>query len=272
MADKRRSIFNSIRLERNISYPFPTIVSIVSIFIFIASYSTLGLGRYTTSFYLSPGWNSTAVAEELIESVYNVSSRAIAIPIFDFVYVVLLLVPLLIAFNLAQGYSNNQLKMLLSCPIKRRTIILLKSGLVILLLSSSGTIGLLFSLFFFFPFSIDLSSLLLLIVTFWISVSVIVSTCTLLAVISRSARITAFVGVGLWIVALNELSMSNTHPLVRYLLFPLQVAISYIMPTLSGLFKDGTTLIDVIIGSCSALAFSVGLLILSLFLFKRQEI
>ncbi|MBY8997821.1 MAG: hypothetical protein KGD60_08810 [Candidatus Thorarchaeota archaeon] len=272
MPENRKDIFNSIRLERNISYPFPTIVSIVSIFIIVAAYSILGIGRYNMSFYLSPGWNSTAITEKLVESVNTVSSRAIAFPILDFVYVVVLLVPLLIAFNLAQGYSNGQMRTLLSYPIRRRTVLLLKSGLVILLVSSSGTLGVLFSLLYFFPFSISLNSFLILIATFWISVSLIASTCTLLAVVSRSARITAFVGMGLWMVALSDLSMPYTHPLLRYPLFPIQVAVSYIDSSVSVFFREQTTLFDVIFGSGSALILSVALLILSVFIFKRQEI
>ena len=56
MSEKKNDTANYIRLERNISYPFPTIVGILSIFIVIVAYSSLTIGMYAREIYLAPGW------------------------------------------------------------------------------------------------------------------------------------------------------------------------------------------------------------------------
>jgi ABC-type transport system involved in multi-copper enzyme maturation permease subunit len=272
MSENKNDTINYIRLERNISYPFPTIVGILSIFIAIVAYSALTIGMYAREIYLAPGWNITAISEELVESVNTVNTQAIVFPFLNCLYVVILLAPLLVAFNLAQGYGNGQIRTLLSCPIRRRTVLLLKSGFVVFLISISVTIGVVLSLLFFYPFSIESYSVLIMTGTFWITVFVITSTCTLLAVTSRSTRITAFVGVGLFLYTFTMINQPSMHPMVQYLFFPLIIALGHVYPEQPPIWLEKTSLLDVFMGSGSAILFGIALLILSLFIFKRQEL
>jgi hypothetical protein len=238
-------------------------VGILSIFIAIVAYSALTIGMYAREIYLAPGWNITAISEELVESVNTVNTQAIVFPFLNCLYVVILLAPLLVAFNLAQGYGNGQIRTLLSCPIRRRTV---------LLLSISVTIGVVLSLLFFYPFSIESYSVLIMTGTFWITVFVITSTCTLLAVTSRSTRITAFVGVGLFLYTFTMINQPSMHPMVQYLFFPLIIALGHVYPEQPPIWLEKTSLLDVFMGSGSAILFGIALLILSLFIFKRQEL
>jgi ABC-type transport system involved in multi-copper enzyme maturation permease subunit len=271
MAEKNDR-FKYLKLERNFSYPFPVIVAIISIFIFVASYSILGIGLWNRNLYLTPDWNSTALSGELVESINTENAYAMINPIFDCLYIVMLLAPLLIAFNLAQGYSNGQIRTLLSYPISRRTVVLSKSGFIVLLLSLAGTIGALFSLIVFYPFSIDLYTMLILIVTFWVSTFVITATCTILAIVSRNALITAFVGVGLWEIFAPLWTQPNVHPVILYLLFPFFLAISHVNPQQPPFHLVEKPVIDLILGWGCSIAFSIMLLILSVIIFKKQEI
>ncbi|MFO7837092.1 MAG: hypothetical protein R6V83_10565 [Candidatus Thorarchaeota archaeon] len=272
MVDKKNSVYNSIRLERDMSYPFPAIVGILSIFLFAAAYSMLGVGVSNRYVYLSPGCNSTAISEEMVSSVDATNTIATVYPIINCIYVVMLVAPLLIAFNLAQGYNNGQMRTLLSYPIKRRTVLFLKNGSVIFLMFSSGIIGTFFSWVFYFPFSIDLYSVMILIMTYGITVLAICSTCTLLAVLSRSARITAFVGVGAWMIVYTTFVTAVTHSPAAFLLFPLHLGITHISHGGPPYYYEETELFNVLLGSGITLVLVIVVLILSVIIIERQEI
>lgn len=274
MVDDKIRRFNALRLEINISYPFPSIVSIFSVFIFIASFSLLGISTYGLGTSVPVGWDSTLITEQLGESIRTMINRATITSILNSFFLVLLVVPLLVAFTFALGFSNGQIRTLLSYPISRKNLILIKSGVVFVLVVSAITSGGLLGMIFFFPFSIDILLLFQLIIPLWITIFLMTVGCVLIATLSQSAPITIAGGVGIWSGAFVLYTMQSTQSIIMSVLIPVLSAINYIDPNPPSpiSFMGTTPLSDVLFGSGIALVLGIFLLYLSVFLFRKMEV
>ncbi|MHA1929187.1 MAG: hypothetical protein ACTSV2_11495 [Candidatus Thorarchaeota archaeon] len=272
MSKNKDCKFNTLHLEISISYPFPFIVVIFSLFIIAGLYSLVTMPMYGMDLYIPKGWNSTIVTEELATSIRKMTTQATVYSMLSGLYIVLMLLPVIIGFNLASGINSGQIQTLLSYPIGREKLILVKTGLVFVLVSGSLTTGSLFSLLFFYPFSIDLASLCLLNITLWITLFLITSTCVFIAVISKSALMTVITGTGGWVIAFMIFMTPSTPSHIRNLLFPVLIAMNHINPGFPMMFLEGISMFDIFIASGAAIAIGCLLMYFSIMLFKRLEI
>jgi len=274
VSENRTRKFSIHHLEINMSYPFPSIIGFLSLFIFIASASLQILPDVGMVLYLPIGWDSIVMGEELATVIRIMTTRAAALSILNSFYIVLLLVPLLIAFNLALGFGNGQIRTLLSYPVGRRKLLLVKSGVVFILITTAVTLGSIIGLVFFYPFSIDLVVLGQLLIPLWITVFLITTSCVFIAVLSKSAPLTAGGGIGLWFGAFVMIPTQSIPSFLMYILYPILAAINYVNPgppnPLSYLWT--TTITDVLYGCGAALVLGVLLLYLSIMVFRRVEV
>lgn len=276
MSENKARKFSTHRLEINISYPFPTIIGLLSLFIYIASVSLQGLPDYGMELYLPIGWDSIAMTEELVSAIWTLTARAAVLSILNSFLIVLLLVPLLIAFNFALSFSNGQIRTLVSYPIGRGKLLLVKSGLVFILMATAVTLGGIIGLVFFYPFSIDVVLLGQLLIPLWITVFLMTASCTFIAVLSRSAPVTAVGGIGLWFGVFVMIPTQSVPSFLVYALYPVLAAINYITPgspspsPISYLWS--TSMNDVLYGCGVALVLGILLLYLSIMVFRRLEV
>ncbi len=276
MSENKARKFSTHRLEINISYPFPTIIGLLSLFIYIASVSLQGLPDYGMELYLPIGWDSIVIGEELATAIWTMTTRAAVISILNSFLIVLLLIPLLIAFNFALSFNNGQIRTLVSYPVGRGKLLLVKGGVVFVLIATAVTLGGIIGLVFFYPFSIDVVLLGQLLIPLWITVFLMTASCTFIAVLSRSAPVTAVGGIGLWFGVLVMIPTQSVPPFLVYALYPIFAAINYITPgspspsPISYLWS--TSMNDVLYGCGVALVLGILLLYLSIMVFRRLEV
>ncbi len=276
MSEDKARKFSAHRLEISMSYPFPSIIGFLSLFIYIASVFLQGLPDYGMELYLPIGWDSIAMTEELATAIQTMTMRASVLSILNSFLVVLLLVPLLIAFNFALSFNNGQMRTLVSYPIGRGKLLLVKSGLVFILIATTVTLGGIIGLVFFYPFSIDIVVLGQLLIPLWITVFLITASCVFIAVLSRSAPVTAAGGIGLWFGVFVMIPTQSVPSFLVYALYPVLAAINYITPgspspsPISYLWS--TSMNDVLIGCGVALVLGILLLYLSIMVFRRLEV
>ncbi len=276
MGENNTRKFSTHRLEINMSYPFPTIVGLLSLFIYIASVFLQGLPDYGMELYLPIGWDSITMSEELATAIQTMTIRVSVLSILNSFLVVLLLIPLLIAFNFALGFNNGQIRTLVSYPIGRGKLLLVKSGLVFLLIATTLTLGGIIGLVFFYPFSIDIVVLGQLLIPLWISVFLITASCIFIAVTSRNAPVTAVGGIGLWFGVFVMIPTQSVPSFLVYALYPILAAINYVTPgtpnpsPISYLWS--TSMNEVLIGCGIALVLGILLMYLSIIVFRRLEV
>ena len=276
MSEDKARKFSTHRLEISMSYPFPYIVGFLSLFIYIASVSLQNLPDFGMELYLSIGWDSIAMTEELATAIQTMTTRASVLSILNSYYIVLLLVPLLIAFNFALSFGNGQIRTLVSYPVGRGKLLLVKSGLVFILIATAVTLGGIIGLIFFYPFSIDVIVLGQLLIPLWITIFLMTASCTFIAVLSRSAPVTAVGGIGVWAGVFVMVPTQSIPSFLVYALYPVFAAINYVSPDppsaspLSYLWT--TSMNDVLIGCGIALVLGILLLYLSIMVFRRLEV
>jgi len=256
------------------SYRFPSIVAFFSLFLGIASYSILNLMRFRLriDFYLPSNWNTTAATEQLASAVPVLSTYVSVCAFFNCLYIIMAVIPLLVAFNFANGFTNGQFRTLLSYPIGRNRLLLIKVGVVVVLVSTSVIVGGVVSTAFYYPFLIDYTALLLLSISFCVTVYLITTACLLISVISRSAPVTAFAGIGVWVVAFIIITMPSIFPMLGATLFPFITTATYIFPDLSIAYLGTVTMLDVLSVWASALILGTMLFYISMWLFNRLEL
>jgi hypothetical protein len=276
MSENETRKFPSLRLDMNMSYPFPSIVGLLSFFIYVTSVSLQGLPDYGMKFYLPIGWDTAVLTDELAAAIRAMTTRASVVSILNSFYIVLLLVPLLIAFNFALSFGNGQIRTLVSYPIGRGKLLLVKSGLAFILIAATVTLGAIIGLIFFYPFSIDVVLLGQLLIPLWITVFLMTTSCLFIAVLSRSAPITAAGGIGLWVGTYVMIPGQSIPPFLAYSLYPILAAINFIMPDYPSpspfSYLWTTSMSDVLYGCGVALVLGLLLLYLSSMVFRRLEV
>jgi len=258
------------------SYPFPTIIGLLSLFIYIASVSLQGLPDHGMQLYLPIGWDPVVMTDELAAAIRTMTTRASALSIVNSFHIVLLLIPLLIAFNFALSFGNGQIRTLVSYPIGRGKLLLVKSGLVFILIATTVTVGAITGLIFYYPFSIDVVVLGQLLIPLWITVFLMTTSCMFIAVLSRSAPITAVGGIGLWVGIYIMIPGQSIPPFLAYSLYPILAAINFVAPESPGpspfSYLWTTSMTDVLYGCGIALALGILFLYFSIMVFRRLEV
>ncbi len=274
MSENKTRKFSTHRLEINMSYPFPFIIGLLSLFIFVASISLLNQASGDLDIYLPIGWDNVAITEELTATIRSMTTRAAVVSILNSFYIVLLLVPLLVAFNFALSFGNGQIRTLVSYPIERKKLLLVKSGVIFVLMTVSVTLGSIVGLFFFCPFSIDVVVLCQLLGPLWITIFLMTVSCLFIAVLSRSASVTAAGGIGMWFGAFVVIPLPSTPSFIVNLLFPIFSAMKYVNPNPTSPFwySGATSFNDVLYGCGAALALGALLLYFSTLVFRRLEV
>lgn len=261
------------RLEIDMSYPFPSIVGLLSLFIIAASVSLQSLPDYGMEISLPIGWDTTVLPQELAAVIRIMTTRSATFSILNSFYILLFLVPLLIAFNLSLGFGNGQIRTLVSYPVGRMKLLLAKSGVVFILTTTAVTLGGIMSLVFFYPFTIDLVVLAQLLIPLWITVFLMTTSCVFIAVLSRSAPLTAVAGIGVWVGAFVMIPSQSLPSYVVYVIYPLLAAINCVAEDTGPIHYLWTTSVnDVLLGCGAALVLSVLLLCLSALAFRRMEV
>ena len=272
MSERDQSIPRLFKVERLISYPFPMLVGVFSSFITVAFYSVLGLRFFRgVGVFIPSSWNATVINSQIDETIYTIAVGALGQAFFNISAIVMFIAPLIFAFNYAQGFATGKIRTLLSYPIGRRKMFIMKIVFIILILAISLTISGILSLICYYPFYINPGLLVLFLVSSWVSVLIISSTCTFIATFSRSAPVTAFLGIGLWFVGFIFAVAPFSPILLKQLFFPWVLTSRYLNPIALS-YLEPVTFNDVFGSIFISLALSLFLLLISILRFERMEV
>jgi ABC-type transport system involved in multi-copper enzyme maturation permease subunit len=256
------------------SYGFPAIVAIVSIFLFVTFYTVFGLGSTHMDVYIQPGpdWDGSSKAEELSKLAAEAGIRILAKSILTCISVFFLLIPILVAYSLAQGIASGQIRTLLSYPLDRKTVFLVKLGIVILVAAAPASLIPLTAALFYAPTIVQLDLVLMAVVSLWVLAFHMASVSTLIAIATRSARVTAFAGFAIYYAAFVQMAVPDFPAIGKGILFPPMITIEYLGYGYQWAFNEEIT-ISMALGSMGiGLLLGVVLMTLSLVLFRRTEL
>ena len=148
-----------MRFEVESSYRFPSISILFCVFIIVGVFSALTHLDLNLSIIINqpspadshPRW------EHFTEVIANKAPSIFLTSASNCVFIFIILIPLLVAFNFAQGYNSGLIRTLLTYPISRLNVIGMKVLTIFLLVASSASIGCILGIVFFVPWELLLS-------------------------------------------------------------------------------------------------------------------
>lgn len=272
MGKKRGNIKAVFRFELDSSYQFPVIALLVSVFLVVGIYSTLN--HISIDAHISSGTTDILDrAEHLSDLIFNKGLAVLTASLSNSVFLFIILIPLLVGFNFAQGYKNGLIRTMLTYPIDRKLFIVIKSCTLVLIMASVASIGSIASVIFFIPTVNQLELVVLSIASLWVLVLLMVSVSILVAVISKNPLATSFGGIAIWFLAFITATGPDTSNLVKVILFPPFAVGEYTGTVWWGIyFQTEFVLNEILLGMGVGCLLSIVLLSLSWFIFRRTGV
>ena len=274
MGKRRWNIKAIFQYELDSSYRFPTIAVLVSIFLIVGAFSALTHLEWDTEIYSGTD-DISGRADYLADLVFNKGLSVLITSISNCVLLFIVLIPLLIAFNFAQGYNSGLIRTLLTYPIERKNVVLMKACTVVFLVASAASIGSIASVLFFVPVLTQLESMVLVLVSIWVLALLMVSVSVLVAVISKSPLVTSFGCMATWFLAFIAVTHPDTPRILKTTLFPPFAVAEYtgIGPLwVITIFGAEITYADTLVGMGMACLLAIILLSMSYIIFKRTGV
>lgn len=267
MNEDEQNVQSIVALDWEISFSFPTLEGFVAVFILLSVGICMTSQMFDPSISIRPGFNGTERLEYFIELAENEASSTL-IAIFTISgYILGLAIPMLMAFSLASGFESGLLETLLSYPIGRRTLLLTKVGITVILTSSLLVLTSVLSVGVFYLWLIPVVDLILLIVALLSTSLAITASAILLAVISKRVGITSAGCGSLWTGILFVTSNDTEYNALHGILNPLQIVVKYLMGV-----GSSVGLPELFICFSGSILFGVGLIVLSILTFERVDI
>ncbi|MBD3157829.1 MAG: hypothetical protein GF309_03480 [Candidatus Lokiarchaeota archaeon] len=268
MNEDEHNVQSIAALDWEISFSFPTLEGFVAVFILLSVGICMTGQMFDPSISIrpGPGFNSTERLEYYTGLAENEASSAL-IAIFTISgYILGLVIPMLIAFSLASAFESGLLETLLSYPIGRRTLLLTKLGITVILISSSVILTSVLSVGVFYLWQIPIVDLMLLIVALLSTCLAIAVSAILLAVISKRVGITSAGCGSLWIGILFVTS-DPEYNILYGILNPCQIVVKYLIGG-----GSSVGLPELFICLSGSILLGVGLIALSILAFERVDI
>ena len=265
----------AFELEFEISFPFPG-AEILSIILCLLVTMDIVIKGTFYSMIVSPHSpeHIPLIWDELLWLLTHTDSQLLSSSLFNMTLLMIVIIPLLSAFRVAAPMESGLLRTILTYPVRRRDLLIFKGFEILMLVVLPITTGALIGIVLVDWLDIGLGSLLLFL-SFWSMAFTILSSSLLLSVTTGSTTKTAFSGIAIWIALYFVAAFTQMPVLLRGVLNPVSLAISY-SRNLSGapfglpfegmVFSDvwGSIVINLLIG--------LFLLLMSVRFFRRVEV
>ena len=271
MPESSNKTLRALGVELTFSYPFPALMGIFISFFAVASYSLLTMHLLRSGIHIPSEWNSTIINTRLENNMIATATMTVSNSFFSVGTITLFFIPLLFAFAFAQGFSTGQIRTLLSYPIGRGRLFLIKFGSVVAIITISLAGGALLAIACLMPYSLDFALLLPIMIGSFLTIFLVSSVCVFIAVLSRSAPITAFLGIAFW-AGITIFAMNPFSPfLLRQIFFPWLLTLIHI-DTYTFTIFGAVNINELLYGYLFSIAISLVLILISYLRFTRLEV
>ena len=273
MNERFRRIRAVFEFEFDVSFPFPVAEALSILLGVLVAMGILMAHRPYATFLITPSEFANFIQlEYLVLQVTAADFYMISGPFFSLTVLLIIALPMLCAFRVAGPLENGMLKAMLSYPIRREEILILKGIEILVLICLPITMGALAMVVLFSGVSIGIE-FLLVIISFWTLAFTILSSSFLLSVITQSSAKAAFGGVALWAILLLVGLFAKTPVVLRGIPNPVILTIGYFSGySLGNQYDIPPVLNDVLVSIIGNLLIGIIIFVASIRYFKRVEI
>jgi ABC-type transport system involved in multi-copper enzyme maturation permease subunit len=266
MKQKLAKLMAQFQIEMRMSYRFPVIEGLAAL-IFLTPIEAAVLT-----------WNAVSINPDRLEyfvfAEFGFSGMHLGNLMFGLTHLLPILVPVLVSFTAAKSFEDGYIQTLLTYPVERVTVLLVKIICVIIIPAGLLTFTSLFAILFIIPQAPLLGHVSIMLLGVWISILLFAALSMLVAVITKKVSATAIFGLAFGIVTPILLNNPDIPNSIRVALDPFGAAYRYIVnhSNYSMFSNEVTPLIDLQIGFGISLMISLVLLAFTLWIFTRSEI
>lgn len=229
--NRRREWLDVTRLEAGHSYRFPLVEFITVLILYISFSAVYQIATMTHSMDTRPGpmWNGTSQIESILSYESTVSTFVFSRALEQLWMTLLFIAPMLIGFTTARAFEDGSLRTLLSYPVKRSHLMLMRILIPVLIFGTITTLSILLGLILLLPVQLDLGSILLLTGTYWLANLLLTSSVVFLSVVTKRMVIAAISGVAAWYGLLTLSYMPNVPAIVSWISNPVGLMQQYLL-------------------------------------------
>jgi ABC-type transport system involved in multi-copper enzyme maturation permease subunit len=231
MPENNKKFLRVLKIELALGYRFPIIEGLIAVLVFISGLGVLSVYFMSVGMNImyGPDYNATQTVATYVDIYKEAKTFAFIASLQGCIGVLIILVPIFIAFTLAKPFEDGTLRTLLSYPIGRLMMLNTKIAVLTSLISMSSIFSGLVWIGLLIPGDWNIEELGLLIVAFLAFVLILNSVSVLIAIVSKKSSVTSVIGVLLWTMILT-MSLSLSNPLIiSDILNPVSLAMSFIM-------------------------------------------
>lgn len=278
--NRRREWLDVTRLEAEHSYRFPLAEFLIVLFVYIsftAIYLVL-VSPNTIGAEPGPMWNGTIQVGYMTAYQQSLGTFVFSRALEQFWMTLLILVPLLVSYTTTKTFEDGSLRTLLSYPVRRSHLLLMRVLLPVLMLGSMTTVSALLALLILIPAPLDLGALLSLTSTYWLALLLLTCSVVFLSVLTRRMVITAIGGITLWFGLFSLGLLPDTHPIVTWVSNPVRLMRQHLLWEETSPWRHsvggsaappiGDVFLMVSVVSLVIMVF----LVVSIFVFRRMEV
>jgi ABC-type transport system involved in multi-copper enzyme maturation permease subunit len=266
----------TFELELDVSFPFPS-TGVIFLILFLIAIGSILIEGCFIAIVIAPHPPGVIPLDfdYIVWAQQNADFNLLAGPLFNLILFIIIVIPMLSAFKVAGPIEAGLLKTLLTYPIRRRNLLVLKVVEMLILTVLPITIGVLMGVVLIQWVSIGLTSLVLLL-SFWVMTFTILLTSVFLSLVTQSMTKSAFGGIAIWVVLYLVAAVTYIPNVIRGALNPVNLVLSYFNDTPGAAvfgvpFRDpvvhdvwGAIIINLVIG--------IIMLLLSVRQFRRVEV
>ncbi len=266
MRQKLAQLMAQFQIEMRMSYRFPVIEGLAVLIFLSPLWQAVAIWRAVT--FRPDALDSFFFAESGFSGLHLGSCMA------GLTQLVPILVAVLVSFTAAKSFEDGYIQTLLTYPVERVTVLLVKLIGVIIIPAGLLTSSYLFSILFVIPQAPLFGHVSIMLLGVWISILLFATLSMLVAVITQKVSATAIFGLAFGFVTPLLLSNPVIPNIVRVALHPFDAAYIYLANLSPNMMLDTevTQLLDLQIGFGISLMISLVLLAITLWLFTRSEI
>jgi len=267
MKNRMNRLMALLRIEIGVSYRYPIIEGIILLIFLVPLLTTMSL------------WFDTNFR---IDDFDKITYAVIGFPKLQLRSILgfgtslwVIMIAVLPAFSIAKSFEDGYIQTLLTYPIARMKLLLVKITLVILIPAITFTAMLLFAGLVVFPELPLLSDMTVVLLGAWVSFLFYASLSSLIAVTSKKVSTTAIFGIAYPFVAGFLQNLSTIPGIIRVVLDPFNAVWEFLNSSARNIVYDvesTITLIDLQYGFSILIIISIVLLAANLWIFKRSQI
>lgn len=219
---KRREWLDMTRLDFRHTFRSPLVEILIALFLYVSVSSVANIQNISTN----TGFGGTDNFLLYINSMTNLAfSKAVEALWMTLVFIV----PPLVAFTTAKAFEDGSLRTILSYPIKRWHLLVMRIIVPTVIVGACGTFSIILVVSLMIPAPWNIGALSIFLGIFWLMLLMLCSSIIFIAVLARRMIVAAVGGVAVWFGLVYSAPMDGIPEILKWIGNPFSYITRYIL-------------------------------------------